>query len=469
MGLLSSIKDIIGLNPKPEVPKPETPPKAEDTKNDKQNLIDSPLPNKDKEKDASNQTAKDNGPGPYEEFLKKLNDVNDLIIKKQDAYANTLDTLSRMAGAGTQSSKHQDIFYGINQFSQLPEVPFHKEAQGLVFFTRPDLNLNYDNISQVRQMTHLLVQDTNTPMNAVKLVLDPTTQLGGVPPILRNAQRFTKHLPKHWSVINSPLVDWRSPYINLLSNTCMSLSNPPDIGVENYTSPEGKFKEQWLMVDDVVNQNSSYNLTATFMNPKGNGVQMLFLTWILYMSFLRSGHMTAHPHNRWLNRMDYFTRIERFKFDESGTRIVQWFHTGAAVPTSINIGEGFGLQREDPYDTKSKEISAQFNCVGAVYNDPIQLWEFNLRQMKWNSDLLEGKRQEKMYKVPPDDRALLNNLGYPLINLATFEMEWWVYKEDYERATKGIYPKGRMDQIANFTKQSVGQYGPSTGSGFGKP
>lgn len=381
-----------------------------------------------------------------------LNDIQSKI----GTYQNTVDVLSRLSGGGGQTNRFQEAFYGLNRLNQLPETPFHKEAQGMILFTRPDLNLSYNNVARSRQLSHLLSQDTASVMNAIKLMLDPSTQRGS--PVLVKSNSSYPNDP----VILSPLVDYRLPYLSLLSNTCISMSPPPDMGINFYTSPDGKFREQWIMNDDISEVNSYYDITAEFDNPKGNSVQMLFLSWIMYMGLMRAGYIGPHGHAKQLNRMDYFTRIERFKFDESGTRVVQWYHAGAAVPKSINIGEGFGMERIEPYEFKSKTITVQFGCVGAVYNDPIQLWEFNQRMIRWNYDLSDDMRLELMYKVTPDDKAVMNNYGYPLINLATLEMEWWAYKDDYKRIVSDIRTDRYFELLEDYSKSAKGQYGPRT-------
>lgn len=358
--------------------------------------------------------------------------IEDTPNKKQmTEYRELLDNIIRSTGSGSTTTRFQDTFYGLNRLNQIPELPLHKESQGLIFFTRPDLNLSYENLSPVRQLSYLLTQDTKTMSNAIKLMLDPSTQRGG--------EVMTLNGPNLKNVIDSPLVDPYNPYLSLLTNTCITMSPPPDIGLNFYTSPEGKYREQWMMNDGFAESNSYQEITATFSNIQGNAVLFLFLSWILYMGYLRVGDMGPHPWNRFKNRMDYFTRIERYKMDESGRFITQWFHTGASAPKSINIGASFGLNRtESPMEMDNKEVSIQFGSVGFVYNDPIQLFEFNMRMIRWNPNLADHKRKELFMKMHPDDRGLTNYYGYPLINLSTREMEWWILKEDYARLVRGL-------------------------------
>lgn len=333
-----------------------------------------------------------------------------------DSYA-LMDNISRTMGAGSDNSRYNDMLYGLNRLPNLAPLPQHREMQGLVLFTRPNLNLSYDNISPVRQLAALMTQDPATYQYAVRMMLDNTT---------------------YKEAAASPLVDRNFPYLTLLSNTIMTMSNPPDIGLNVYSSPEGIAKETWIMPDSIADYNGRFDLTCTFNNIKGNAVLALIHSWIIYMGSLRVGACIPHYENRWRDEMDFNTRIERYKFDITGRKIEQWFHTGASVPTNLSIGAGFGFNREDAFEFENKNITVQFASVGAVYNDPIQLIEFNMRIVMWNRGMDETVRRNKYVKVDRQYMAATNYNGYPWINLGTMEMEWWVDKDDYARLTKGL-------------------------------
>lgn len=352
------------------------------------------------------------------EFL--YNSIMDYMVKTGglDDRMDVMDNIARSAGVGSEYSKYQDLFYGLNALPNMAPLPTHRELQGLTLFTKPELNLSYDNISPVRSLAHLLTQDPNTSQYAVRMLLDPTTYSA--------------------TTNKSQLVDGQSPYLNLLSNSLQSMSTPPDIGMNVYTSPEGIAKEVWMMPDSIAEYNGRYDITCTFNNVRGNTVLMLFHTWLLYMGALRVGPCLPHPKNRYENRMDFNTRIERFKFDVHGEKIEQWYHCGAAVPTNCSIGAGFGFNRDEAGEMENKQLSVQFACVGAVYNDPIQLLEFNIRMIRANGNLRDDLRKSHYVKAERRLLKAVNYNAYPLINLSTCSMEWWVPKDDYARLVKGL-------------------------------
>lgn len=347
----------------------------------------------------------------YNEILKSIA-ANEQMTNSWDV----IDNISRAMGGGSEYSRFGDYFYGLNRLPNLAPLPTHQELQGLVLFTRPNLNLSYDNISHIRKLSHLLTQDPQTYQYAVRMMLDTTTN------------KETAH--------KSPLVDVNNPYITLLSNSIVTMSPPPDMGINVYSSPEGLMKEVWIMNDSISDYNGRYDLTCTFNNVKGGAVPMVFHTWLEYMSAIRVGPSVPHPESRRQDVMDYFTRIERIKLDKTGRYIEQWFHTGAAVPTNLSIGSAFGYSREEGVEMENKQLSVQFTCVGAVYNDPIQLMEFNMRMEGFNKKLIA--RGLNYVKIPHALIAATNYYGYPYINLATYELEWWIEPDLLSKLTKGL-------------------------------
>lgn len=365
----------------------------------------------------------------HEKLLKEIEDMNNTALQIEAAH-----NIGRLTGQGDVEARWQHILGGLNRLPNVNPVPTHKEMQGLVLFTRPELNLSASNISANRHLSHLLATSPTSVQHAVRRILDP---------ILQRTDRGGDV---------SPLVDMYSPYISLLTNTIVTMSQPPDIGTSTYTSSEGILKEQWIMNDGIAMMNGKYDLTCVFDNVKGGAVLSLLHSWLLYMSYLRigpNGGVFPYPEASFYGVMDYFTRIERFKFDESGKRITQWFHTGASYPTNLSIGAGFGYNREEAYEMENKTLSVQFACVGAVYQDPIQLLEFNMRYERFNPLFRDGVREASFKRIDYGDIPEFNYIGYPRINLVTLEMEWWVPNNVYAMVV------GKRDPLARGNDNST--------------
>lgn len=356
----------------------------------------------------------------YPDILAALAEFNSM-----DNNIEVLNSMTRAMGAGSDDSRVQDVYYGINKLPQLPALPHHIENQGLVFFTRPELNLSYDNIANVRKLALLLTGsnagEANSYAHAVKCALDPITQ--------RDSN----------NKVQSKLIDSQNPYLTYFTNLCTTMSQPPDIAIQTFTTPEGMQKEQWMVADGVADHNGYYDITCTFAGMQGNPVLWSIYCWLYYIHHLRMGPCIPHPVNRIQNRMDYFTRLERFTFEPDGKTISNWWHCGAALPKNLSIGSIFGYNKLENYN-ETKDLTVQFGCVGSIINDPIQLFEFNIRMMQYNPMLAEDRRASKYIRVHPSDYGITNYYGYPLINLNTREMDWWMEPRELERMLKGQRP-----------------------------
>lgn len=361
-------------------------------------------------------------------------------VAKQGGLETAFDLMARMSrevGQGSQGSQFSDYFYGFNRTFQGTPLPSYRELQGMIFFSRPKLNLSYDNIMGYRPMTVLGSPIENSYQRAVRVLLDPIGSLTGSNPVKC-----------------SGLIDPRLAYMPILSNACVNCSGWPDIGLSSYTTPEGMAKESWLMADGIAEVNGRYDLTTTFDNIKGNPLTLLLHSWIMYIGAIRQDFMQPYMINVMRNVMDYFTRIERFTFDETGRFIEQWCHTGASFPSNLSIGNYFNYNRDEVFNLDNKQISVTWVSVGAVYNDPIQLREFNMRVVLFNPDMADDRRKNKYTQVPFEDRQLTNYHGYPRINEQTMEMEWWMDKDDYARLTKGSITKTTEASSATNTNTS---------------
>jgi hypothetical protein len=68
---------------------------------------------------------------------------------------------------------------------------------------------------------------------------------------------------------------------------------------------------------------------------------------------------------------------------------------------------------------------------GAMYQDDILVHEFNLTTQLFNTSLIDGVREQHYKKLTGEEFMLFNMRGYPRINPSTYELEWWVSKEEY--------------------------------------
>lgn len=334
-----------------------------------------------------------------------------------------ISRISEQSGIGDLDSPAANNLFGLNHRGYGGALQANTDTQGLTLFSRPRMNLSYDNVARSRILSPMLAEEENTYQQAIRLLLDPTlaTQLNG---------------------IKSPLVDDRCAFIPILSNNLISLSGWPDVEVDTYTSTEGLQKESWSMVDGVYKYYRTFDVTANFRNIAGDPITLLLNTWVHYASMVYQDQMSPYMANIMQNKIDYTTRIWRLVLDSSNRFVQKIGCCGAAFPTAVPLGASFNFNSETPLNSENDQLSFNFRCMGAEYLDPILIYEFNVLVALFNPDMAteESRTAMRYIKLSQTEKPIFNYRGYPRIDPDSFELEWWVdgYTYDTTLAKHGL-------------------------------
>lgn len=357
--------------------------------------------------------------------------------------ADQLQAQSVNSGYGPMTSAVSAAFSGHNHRGMGNPAPVNNELYGMVFFTRPRLNLSYDNISRDRSFTPMLTEKRATVARAIRSILDPKAEGHGY--VGQNTADKQKNRGTNAGLIDSPLTDPNNAFISIASNCLESMSGWPDPYVDTYTSRSGVYGDEWSMVDSYAKYYKSFDLSCNFRNIVGDPIGYLFHVWTQYASLVREGTFDPHPEMILENEVDYNTRIYRIVLDPSKTYVTRIAACGAAFPTTNSIGSMFNFAADKPYNRDADQISVTFKCMGAIYYDPILFQSFNRTVTMFNNAMRDSEagttaddiyadavRKQHFTKLSPTERPLFNYQGYPHINPFTTELEWWVPKEDYD-------------------------------------
>lgn len=327
--------------------------------------------------------------------------------------AERREIVTRNSGFSSFTSAVTATYFGTDVNGKGVITAPHREQFGFTFFSKPQLNLSYDNCVRERVFTELLTKEKYSRNRAIRAMLDPQAASRGV--------------------CDTPLIDKDYPYIPLLGNTLKSLTGWRDPFVDTYTSPAGVQKEQWSMIDGPAKFYGTFDLNASFSNIVTDPHPLLFMIWTMYPSLTRQGKMDPYPEAIIRHEKDYETSIIRFVMDVNKQYIVKWMSVPAAFPISNPIGSSGNFNSDTPMNQEGEEYSISFRCQGAEYYDPIILEEFNLRQYIYNPALMPGSRANNFLKVSFAHRNIFNRKMYPLVNLDTKELEWYVPKAIYNK------------------------------------
>lgn len=354
-----------------------------------------------------------------------------------------IDFISRLSAYGERTIAQSNNLYGIDHIGSGSPAPPNRDKYGMTFFTRPDLNLSYDNLAASRIMSALQTSDEYSLARAIRALLDPRSVKNSCP---RSLMKYTSNNPS--DEIVSKLIDPEQAFIPLLTNKLKSLSGWPDIAVDTYTSKEGVYKEAYSMVDGTSYFYGTQDITATFDNVNGDPITFMMAMWVHYAAQVYDGTMVPYPDAIINNRIDYNTRIYRLVLDQSHQFVTKIGATGAAFPMASPLGAAFNYSSEESFNRDMDQISIPFKCIGFTYLDPILIDEFNQCVEDFKPAMRSNARASKMVKLDPSEfnnaeiyQALINATNfraYPRIEPTTNGLEWWVHKEEYDTITERL-------------------------------
>jgi uncharacterized protein affecting Mg2+/Co2+ transport len=327
---------------------------------------------------------------------------------------NVSDILRTGPTGGTDNAISQSI-WGINHRKMPSAVPINKDDYGLVFFTRPSLNLSLENIRHDRYFNKLATFEADSIQRIISCTLDPRLHLAGV---------------------STTLVDHDSCFIPILTNHVTTMSGWPDSVVESYNSTPGVYGESYAHVDSHAYNYGLWQASVSFRNMPGDLITSIFDHWRRYAANVYIGKMVPYWDLLIDNEIDYMTRIWRLVLDQTRTYVQKIGCTGVAYPTTVPYGRSFDYQSEAPLNTPASQIDVQFQCIGAEYDDPILIKEFNVIVQTFNYSMRDAQRPGKMTKVPYAMLGKVNCRGYPRIHPGTYELEWYVPNAEYAAIVK---------------------------------
>lgn len=343
----------------------------------------------------------------------------------------TLNDVFKSTVLGDIQSPIGSTLFGFNHRNTPLAVSVNKDNHGYVFFTRPQLNFTTGNLRSVRRFVPLLDQNQLSLPRMIRRTLDPRLDPSEYP---------------------CQLVDDKHVFIPLLTNHLLSCSGWPDPTLDTFTSRPGVQREVYSLVDSVIENFGTYDLSLTFRNMPGDPITALLDHWMWYMSGVFSGTMVPYPDFIAYNEVDSQTRVYRLVMDKNRQFVQKIACSGVSMPVSNPISNAFNYESDRPINQLNDQIQARMHCVGFCYQDPILITEFNQAVATFNPDLKSiiaelnsaGKyvpmRQRSALDhvvLDPNELQLFNNTGYPLIDPDTNELLWYVNTQEYNAKMSG--------------------------------
>ena len=337
----------------------------------------------------------------------------------------TVDDFLETTGLGSIRKALGMNLRGIDYMKTGGAVPPNKTNYGYVFFVRPQLNLQTDNVRLHRKLYSLLNNQPESIHRYVRAILDPRIMY----PYSYTNNRYSSE------GLKCPFVDPQMPFIPVMSNNLKSITGWPDSQLPIFTSKPGIYKEVYAQPDGQIRNYGSFNVTANFKNTMGSPIIYMTYIWELYMSLVHEGILLPYPDMIMENERDYDTRIYRITTDQTKKFVKEISSTGISFPTSTATSSLFDYNSDKPHNDTNSEFGITFESLGMDFFDDINILEFNKTVECFHNGFKNGKVDSgKVKEVDPTLGVLFNYRVYPYIDTsgAVNRLRWYTNKEYYE-------------------------------------
>lgn len=321
---------------------------------------------------------------------------------------------------GRLSSVATDYLMGLNQTGEGVIAPPANDNSGMTFFTKPNLNLSYDNNVAIDKW-RFLNGDARTLGAAVRCALSPKVGL------MRHSDWVTNFAVDDAQSVRSEITDDRQAFLTPFTNSIRSISGFPPLEVEVATGSEGFRKQAAIFADTVPADKGPISLSVALRNVEGSPVISMMDVWLEYIGFVGVGTINPYPYCIVEDEIDYMTAVYRFVMDPTMRfiRFAAWIPN--LIPTMVDVGAVFNFS--DRGAIPQEEVALQFEGRGWFRNDPIIFVQFNRVVVSFNPSMGDDRRDTEMVHIAHKNIELFKGRkSYPRVTTG-FELQWWTTPE----------------------------------------
>ena len=352
-------------------------------------------------------------------------------------YEFDMNAITSGGGRGNRACSIHNILKNKNWLGGPAQTPVLNDGAGLVFITKPDMNLTLQNIAAIRELSPLTTNNRYALGSAMRDMLDSRTA---------------------WMETHTELNDPEYPFLGILDNTCTSLDGWPDYVMDEFVSEPGKGGSTYAHAKGRIKKAQKFDLSMVHRNLPGDAINYFYTVNSLYQELVHRWKLSPHSINVRYNRLDYTMRIYRFALDSTGTRLNQFTMCGYGFPKAGSQGAVMSYSTDEGINTGYDTVSASWSCVGMFHNDPIVVHCFNATVVRFNPTMADSLRERFYVRVGHEtnvasfiDIKKFQYFGYPRINPKSLEFEVWVDKGLY----KSIIGGGITDDVINTIRYNT--------------
>jgi len=352
-----------------------------------------------------------------------------------------LDSLLRVTGNGLAQKATSASLNGLRCESRRLITKGPDSNHGLVFMTRPQINLSTANIAGVNELYPLLNETWQSIGAWVRGTLDPRWAIHGDREDREN--RYNESLfyddnYKYDPKLRHTLADPYSAFINIVTNNVIGISGFPDVQYPSFASQPGRLGQTFQIIDGVNNLNQPIELTITLRDMVGDPIYHLFRILSLYSSKCYEGTLSRYPDFILEDCIDYNVRLFRIRLSGADRKVSSIASTYPGFVQGVASGSKYDYNLQEPY-TEARDISYRFNFSGAVYEDPLLIADFNGLVVDANPFMRDNKISRYMRKLTTSELSLFSyEKLYPYIDINTLSFDWYIQRTKYEDVMSSV-------------------------------
>lgn len=339
----------------------------------------------------------------------------------------SLDGIFSASPIGSLDKALTNNIRGFNALQTANAVIPNQDHQGYLFVTRPQCNMQKDNLRNFAPIYGLLNDDPNSAGLAIRMLLDPRIGAG------YNYAIGPKSAHKFIPPLQSNHVDNANAFLPFVTNNVITSTGWGDKTIGMGSTDPGLYKQTYSFVDGVSRSYEEWDLTINLQNVKGDISIALFSALMDYRSATKEELMVPYPDYLMNNRVDAHLRAYRLIVDKNKEYVTKIMAPAAMSITSVPFGMFGDFDRNTPFSEQTKEIALRFRCMAQINNDPRLIYNFNGTVRAFNPGMADNMRDKYMQLVPRRYLQRFQSLIYPRINPDSLRLEWWTYKNVYNQ------------------------------------
>lgn len=344
----------------------------------------------------------------------------------------SLDSIFAASPVGSLDKALTNNIRRLNVLQTSPAVLPNQDLQGYLFVTRPQLNMQKENIRNYAPFYGLLNDDPDGAAMAVRSLLDPRIQAG---------YRFRSGDDSGFRFIEPALcnkIDNRNAFIPFFTNNVITSTGWSDKILPMTSTEPGLHKQTMPMVDGISRNLQEWDLTINLQNTRNDLSIAAMSVWLDYASLVKEGKLTPYFDYLINNRLDYCMRGYRVVVDKNKEVVTKIGACVAGIPSSVPFGMFGDFDRNTPFNEQTKELPFRFRCVAQIWNDPRLVHGFNGSVRCFNPGMSDGNRNQHMKRVPRAYMGYFNDADiYPRIDPRSMRLEWWTFTSTWDQVMVG--------------------------------